>query len=267
MKHFEHKNKGTCSSKVSFDIDDENRLHNVRFVSGCAGNLSAIGTLVEGKDAKEIADMLLGNRCGYKDTSCADQLAKGILEALSGTAAKPVQRVKRERNPEVMITMESGDTIRLELYPEIAPNTVNNFISLVRKQFYDGLIFHRVIPGFMIQGGDPQGTGMGGPGYEIPGEFSENGFENELSHKRGVISMARAMDPDSAGSQFFIMHADGNFLDGQYAAFGAVRDGMETVDKIAAAKTDRNDRPYEEQRIHSMTVETFGETYEEPQKS
>ena len=169
-------------------------------------------------------------------------------------------------NPIVTITMESGDEIKLELFPEIAPNTVNNYISLANKGFYDGTIFHRVIPGFMIQGGDPQGTGMGGPDYCIKGEFSMNGFKNELSHKRGVISMARAMNPDSAGSQFFIMHADGDFLDGQYAAFGEVTEGIETVDKIAATDTDRADRPYEDQVMKSVRVETFGTDYPEPEK-
>ena len=169
-------------------------------------------------------------------------------------------------NPIVTIKMESGDIIKVELYPEVAPNTVNNFISLCKKGFYDGTIFHRVIPGFMIQGGDPEGTGMGGPDYSIKGEFSSNGFENNLSHKRGVISMARAMDPDSAGSQFFIMHADGEFLDGQYAAFGAVTEGIETVDKIADTPTDRGDRPYENQVMASVTVDTQGVEYEEPRK-
>ena len=169
-------------------------------------------------------------------------------------------------NPIVTITMESGDEIKLELFPEIAPNTVNNYISLANKGFYDGTIFHRVIPGFMIQGGDPQGTGMGGPDYCIKGEFSMNGFKNELSHKRGVISMARAMNPDSAGSQFFIMHADGEFLDGQYAAFGEVTEGIEAVDRIAATDTDRADRPYEDQVMKSVRVETFGTEYQEPEK-
>lgn len=169
-------------------------------------------------------------------------------------------------NPVVTITMENGDTIKVELYPYTAPNTVNNFISLVKKGFYDGTIFHRVIPGFMIQGGDPEGTGMGGPDYSIKGEFSQNGFKNDLSHKRGVISMARAMNPNSAGSQFFIMHADGDFLDGQYAAFGAVTEGLETVDKIAAGPTDRADRPYEDQVMKTVTVDTFGTDYPEPEK-
>lgn len=158
-------------------------------------------------------------------------------------------------NPIATITMENGDVIKLELYPETAPITVENFKKLANEGFYNGLIFHRVIPGFMIQGGDPEGTGMGGPGYTIKGEFASNGVENNLSHKRGVISMARAMDPDSAGSQFFIMHADGEFLDGQYAAFGAVTEGIEGVDNVAKVDTDRNDRPRIEQKIKSITVE------------
>lgn len=169
-------------------------------------------------------------------------------------------------NPIVTITMASGDTIKVELYPDVAPNTVNNFISLAKKGFYDGTIFHRVISGFMIQGGDPDGTGMGGPDYSIEGEFLGNGFENKLSHKRGVISMARAMDPNSAGSQFFIMHADGDFLDGQYAAFGAVTEGLDVVDKIAATDTDRGDRPYEDQVMKTVTVDTQGVDYPEPKK-
>jgi len=169
-------------------------------------------------------------------------------------------------NPIVTITMESGDTIKVELYPDVAPNTVNNFISIVKKGFYNGTIFHRVISGFMIQGGDPDGTGMGGPEYSIKGEFKSNGFDNKLSHKRGVISMARAMDPNSAGSQFFIMHADGEFLDGQYAAFGAVTEGMDTVDDIARKQTDRGDRPLYEQVMKTVTVDTQGVDYPEPEK-
>lgn len=171
------------------------------------------------------------------------------------------------KNPVVTITMENGDIMKAELYPEIAPNTVNNFLSLAGKGFYDGLIFHRVISGFMIQGGDPEGSGMGGPGYEIRGEFRQNGFQNELKHLRGVLSMARAMDPDSAGSQFFIMHADAPYLDGQYAAFGKRIEGEETLDRIAGVKTDYSDRPRSEQRMKSMTVETFGESYPEPEKA
>ena len=169
-------------------------------------------------------------------------------------------------NPIVTIEMENGGVIKAELYPEIAPNTVANFVNLVEAGFYNGLIFHRVIPGFMIQGGDPQGTGMGGPGYCIKGEFAQNGVKNDLSHKRGVLSMARTMVPNSAGSQFFIMHADGDFLDGQYAAFGAVTEGMDVVDAIAAVKTDRMDKPKDPQRMKKVTVETFGVDYPEPEK-
>ena len=170
------------------------------------------------------------------------------------------------KNPVVTIEMMNGDTIKAELYPEIAPNTVNNFISLVKKGFYDGLIFHRVISGFMIQGGCPDGTGMGGPGYCIKGEFLQNGFPNSLNHTEGVLSMARAMSPNSAGSQFFIMHKDAPHLDGAYAAFGKVIEGMENVNKIADVRTDYSDRPMKEQKIKSMIVETFGEEYPEPEK-
>lgn len=169
-------------------------------------------------------------------------------------------------NPVITITMENGDVMKVELYPEIAPNTVNNFISLVSKGYYDGLIFHRVISGFMIQGGCPQGTGMGGPGYCIKGEFSQNGFKNDLKHTEGVLSMARAMHPDSAGSQFFIMHKTSPHLDGAYAAFGKITEGMEVVNRIADERTDYSDRPLNEQKIKSMTVDTFGETYPEPEK-
>ncbi len=170
------------------------------------------------------------------------------------------------KNPQVTIEMENGGKIVLELYPDKAPNTVNNFISLVQKGFYNGLIFHRVIEGFMIQGGDPKGTGVGGPGYCIKGEFSSNRFAgNSIRHERGVISMARAMDPNSAGSQFFIMHANASYLDGQYAAFGKVIKGMDVVDKIASVKTNYNDRPLKEQKMKKFTVETFGETYPAPQ--
>ena len=169
-------------------------------------------------------------------------------------------------NPVITITMENGDVMKAELYPEIAPNTVNNFISLVSKGYYDGLIFHRVISGFMIQGGCPQGTGMGGPGYCIKGEFSQNGFKNDLKHTEGVLSMARAMHPDSAGSQFFIMHKTSPHLDGAYAAFGKITEGMEVVNRIADERTDYRDRPLNEQKIKSMTVDTFGETYPEPEK-
>ena len=170
------------------------------------------------------------------------------------------------KNPVVTIEMMNGDTIKAELYPEIAPNTVNNFISLVKKGFYDGLIFHRVISGFMIQGGCPDGTGMGGPGYCIKGEFSHNGFQNDLAHTPGVLSMARTMMPDTAGSQFFLMHKTSPHLDGEYAAFGKVIEGLEIVDKIANVRTDYSDRPLEKQQIKSMTVETFGVDYPEPEK-
>lgn len=162
--------------------------------------------------------------------------------------------------------MEDGGVIRAELYPEVAPNTVKNFISLAEKGYYDGLIFHRVIKGFMIQGGCPNGNGMGGPGYSIKGEFSQNGFQNDLKHTAGVLSMARSMMPNSAGSQFFIMHKDAPHLDGAYAAFGMVIDGMDVVNKIAETRTDFSDRPLKEQKIKSMTVDTFGEAYDEPEK-
>lgn len=170
------------------------------------------------------------------------------------------------QNPVVTITMENGDIIKAELYPEIAPVSVNNFISLINKKFYDGLIFHRVIKGFMIQGGDPDGNGTGGPGYSIKGEFSQNGVKNELKHTEGVLSMARSMAPNSAGSQFFIMHKNSPHLDGSYAAFGKVTEGMENVNKIAETNTDYADRPLTEQRIKTMTVETFGTQYPEPEK-
>ena len=170
------------------------------------------------------------------------------------------------QNPIVTIEMENGDIMKAELYPEIAPNTVNNFISLIKKGYYDGVIFHRVIPGFMIQGGDPDGTGMGGPGYSIKGEFSHNGFKNDLKHTPGVLSMARTMIPDSAGSQFFIMHETSPHLDGEYAAFGKVIEGLEVVDKIARVTTDYSDRPMEEQKMAKVTVDTFGVDYPDPEK-
>ena len=169
-------------------------------------------------------------------------------------------------NPVVTFTMANGDVMKAELYPEIAPNTVNNFISLVKKGYYDGLIFHRVIAGFMIQGGCPNGNGMGGPGYSIKGEFSQNGFKNTLKHTEGVLSMARSMMPNSAGSQFFIMHQNSPHLDGQYAAFGKVVEGLDVVDSIAQVGTDWSDRPMVPQIIESMTVETFGVDYPEPEK-
>lgn len=170
------------------------------------------------------------------------------------------------QNPIVTITMQNGDVIKAELYPDIAPQSVNNFISLINKGFYDGLIFHRVIKGFMIQGGCPDGIGTGGPGYSIKGEFASNGFKNDLKHTEGVLSMARSMFPDSAGSQFFIMHKNSPHLDGDYAAFGKVTEGMDAVNKIAECETDMNDRPVEKQVIASITVDTFGTEYPEPEK-
>lgn len=169
------------------------------------------------------------------------------------------------QNPVATITMENGDVIKVELYPEIAPNTVRNFIDLCNHNFYDGLIFHRVIKGFMIQGGCPDKDGTGNPGYSIKGEFTGNGFQNDLSHKKGVISMARAMSPDSAGSQFFLMHKFSPHLDNQYAGFGQTIEGLDVIDKIAKTKTDFNDRPVEPQVIRSITVDTFGETYDPPE--
>ena len=170
------------------------------------------------------------------------------------------------QNPVVTIQMKDGEIIKAELYPEVASNTVNNFISLILKGYYNGLIFHRVINGFMIQGGCPDGTGMGGPGYSIAGEFAQNGFENELKHTPGVLSMARSMMPDSAGSQFFIMHKTSPHLDGAYAAFGKVIEGMEVVNRIAETNTDYSDRPLEDQVMQTVTVDTFGVDYPEPEK-
>ncbi|VYU56225.1 peptidylprolyl isomerase [Clostridium tertium] len=170
------------------------------------------------------------------------------------------------KNPIVTINMENGGVIKAELYPEVAPNTVKNFISLINKGFYDGVIFHRVIPGFMIQGGCPDGNGMGGPGYSIKGEFTRNGFKNDLKHSRGVLSMARTMVHDSAGSQFFIMVQDSPHLDNQYAAFGKVIEGMEVADGIVKSQRDYNDKPFEDQKMIKVTVDTFGETYDEPEK-
>ena len=170
------------------------------------------------------------------------------------------------QNPIVTFTMENGDVMKAELYPEIAPVSVNNFISLIQKHFYDGLIFHRVIKGFMIQGGDPEGSGMGGPGYSIRGEFAQNGFPNDLKHTPGVLSMARSMHPDSAGSQFFLMHQTSPHLDGAYAAFGKVIEGMDVVDKIAETATDYSDRPLEDQVMKTVTVDTFGVEYPEPER-
>ncbi len=169
------------------------------------------------------------------------------------------------QHPIVTFEMADGKVFKAELYPETAPNTVNNFLSLVRKGFYDGVIFHRVIAGFMIQGGDPNGVGTGGPGYHIKGEFAANGVKNDLKHTRGVLSMARAQHPDSAGSQFFVMHADADYLDGQYAAFGKVVEGMDAVDAIASVRTDFRDKPLREQKMKRVTAETFGVSYPEPE--
>lgn len=169
-------------------------------------------------------------------------------------------------NPVVTFEMENGDIFKAELYPQIAPNTVNNFISLVKKDFYNGLCFHRVIAGFMIQGGDPEGTGMGGPGYHIPGEFRNNGFQNNLQHTPGVLSMARTMMPNTAGSQFFIMHKSSPYLNGEYAAFGKVTEGMDVINKIAAVRTNFSDRPLKPQVMKTVTVDTFGVEYPEPEK-
>ena len=197
----------------------------------------------------------------------------GIVVLLTAAAlvAVPASHVYAAEEAEVrnpLVTMDLGElgVIKVELFPDVAPNTVNNFISLVQAGFYDGVIFHRVIPGFMIQGGDPTGTGMGGPGYSIRGEFSQNGFENSLKHERGVISMARTSVPDSAGSQFFIMVADHPHLDGSYAAFGRVVEGMEVADRIASVQRDRMDRPFEDQRIEKIIVDTFGTAYPKPEK-
>lgn len=169
------------------------------------------------------------------------------------------------QNPIVTIAMEDGNTVRIELFPTVAPNTVRNFISLVNKGFYNGVVFHRVIPGFMVQGGDPQGTGQGGPGYSIKGEFNSNGFNNSLLHDRGVLSMARTSEPDSAGSQFFIMVAKAPSLDNKYASFGKVIEGMNEVDKIVNSKRNSKDKPFEDQKIKTVTVETFGVNYPEPE--
>lgn len=169
-------------------------------------------------------------------------------------------------NPVVTMQTAKG-VVKIELYPETAPNTVNNFISLIKKKFYDGTTFHRVIPDFMVQGGDPAGNGTGGPGYSIRGEFSSNRFANDLRHVRGVVSMARSMNPNSAGSQFFIMVGDAPYLDGEYAAFGRVTEGMEEIDRIVSVRRDYNDRPFEEEKIVSMTVDTFGTVYAEPKKN
>ncbi|WP_283591691.1 peptidylprolyl isomerase [uncultured Clostridium sp.] len=186
--------------------------------------------------------------------------------ASTNTDTQETEKGKDDKNPVATIEMEDGSKIKIELYPDAAPNTVRNFISLANSNFYDGLIFHRVIPDFMIQGGDPEGTGIGGPGYSIKGEFSSNGFENNLNHDRGVISMARSQDKNSAGSQFFIMHKNSPHLDGEYAAFGKVIEGMEVIDKIAAVETDNQDKPKEDVKMKKVTVDTFGVEYKDVDK-
>lgn len=178
--------------------------------------------------------------------------------------SKPKQTIKD--NPVATIKMENNDVIKIELYPNIAPNTVSNFITLAESGFYNGVIFHRVIPGFMIQGGDPNGDGTGGPDYHIKGEFTSNGFENQLKHERGIISMARTQAPDTAGSQFFIMVADADSLDGEYAAFGKVTEGMDVVDNIVNAQRDQQDKPLKEQKMKQITIDTFGIDYPQPEK-
>ena len=218
----------------------------------------------EAGEAEETAETAELETEEATDTEGAGEAAAELAaagEEAGGTASYP----EVEENPTATITMENGGEIIIELYPEVAPNTVANFISLVEKGFYDGLIFHRVIPGFMIQGGDPQGTGMGGPGYTIPGEFNSNGFANNLAHERGVVSMARSQNPDSAGSQFFIMTADAPQLDGEYAAFGRVIEGMDVVDEIAATERNAADKPLEAQRMESVTVDTKGVDYPNPE--
>ena len=190
----------------------------------------------------------------------------GTMGCTSGEKNKTEEETMHSEYPIATITMKDGGVIKLELYPKIAPESVKNFISLANSKFYDGLIFHRVISGFMIQGGCPKGNGTGGPGYNIKGEFSANGVDNSLSHERGVISMARAMAYDSAGSQFFICHTDSQFLDGQYAAFGKVIEGMDVVDAIASVKTNSQDKPLQDQVIDSIRVDTFGVEYGEPEK-
>lgn len=205
-----------------------------------------------------------GTEAPTDDVADQENRAEEAVPEEEGTPQEDVvEQARSEENPIVTITMENDEQILIELFPSIAPNTVTNFVSLIEDGFYDGVIFHRVIPGFMIQGGDPEGTGRGGPGYSIPGEFNANNFNNPLPHERGVISMARSRDPNSAGSQFFIMHDQAPHLDGQYAAFGIVIEGMETVDNIAVVET-AGEAPKEEQRMKTVTVETYGIEYGAP---
>ncbi|WP_019423985.1 peptidylprolyl isomerase [Paenibacillus sp. OSY-SE] len=209
-----------------------------------------------------IAAMIMIAGCGAKSNADNAQSATDTSNVSDTEKKEPASNGK---NPLVIIEMEDGKKIELELYPDTAPNTVNNFISLVKKGFYDGLIFHRVIPGFMIQGGDPEGSGIGGPGYSIKGEFADNNFQNDLKHSEGVISMARSASPDSAGSQFFIMVAEASHLDGQYAAFGKVTKGMEMVQEIVSTPRDAQDKPNTPQKMKKVTVDTFGVEYKEPE--
>ncbi|USB33996.1 peptidylprolyl isomerase [Paenibacillus sp. YPG26] len=212
--------------------------------------------------------VLILSACGAKKNAADTGSQAAQSGDAAGTASESLQDKianKDSKNPVVTIEMDSGKTIKVELYPKVAPNTVNNFISLVNKGFYDGTIFHRVIPGFMIQGGDPEGTGAGGPGYDIKGEFTQNNFQNDLKHTRGVISMARTKMPDTAGSQFFIMAADYPSLDGLYASFGKVTEGLEVVDEIVNQPRGANDAPNTKQVMKKLTVETFGITYKEPE--
>ena len=214
--------------------------------------------------------MLGGCKSQTSSTSSTDSAASSDVKKTPEVVAPSTDTSKNTVKPVVTIEMEDGAKIKIELYPDVAPNTVNNFVSLVQKGFYNGLIFHRVIPGFMIQGGDPQGTGAGGPGYSIKGEFTENGVNNTLKHTRGVISMARAQDPNSGGSQFFIMVADSAQLDGKYAAFGKVLEGMDEVDKIVGTQTDMSEnpggRPTKDQKMKTVTVDTLGGKFSEPEK-
>jgi len=198
--------------------------------------------------------------------SCKSPIKKEDTSSSSQDIKKFQQSIKGKKNPIATIEMEDGSKIKIELYPQIAPNTVKNFVSLASKGFYDGKIFHRVIPGFMIQGGSPDGSGAGGPGYAVKGEFTENGFKNDLKHTRGILSMARRNTPNSAGSQFFIMTADSPNLDGKYASFGKVLEGMEEVDKIVSTQRNSADKPLKEQKMKKVTVETFGVNYGEPEK-
>ena len=209
--------------------------------------------------------LLLSLACATEEVSRADKATEALLAAQQKNETKEETNVDKT-HPIATITMKDGGVIELELYPETAPESVKNFISLANSGFYDGLIFHRVISGFMIQGGDPDGRGTGGPGYSIKGEFAINGVKNDISHVRGVLSMARAQPYDSAGSQFFICHADSTFLDGQYAAFGRVTSGMDVVDRIAATTTDSKDKPYKDQIMETVRVETGGVEYGEPEK-